>query len=337
MLRRQFLFNTAAAGAGMASALPLAASCARAAPPERVNIVLTSATTNLVLTALMEQTGYLAKLGIEPNFLTVADGNKVVAALVSGAADICPEAGFAQVLAAIARGAPLKMIGGSAPKNFNAVFTANPKVRTLKDLEGKTVGVGALGTQLHQIMIALFRKYGVDAKKVTFANVGASVNVFKAVQAHVVDAGPCEVWVGQTTGGPGTRIVEHGATYESLPEYVNQAAFTSDRAIAQKRQALVKTLAAYSKLFRYITYGDAEQAFMAASAKALGPGQTALAKAQWQFYRQTKPFAPDLALGADRVKFMQDLNISTGTQTAAMPFEKFADMSLARDALKLAT
>ena len=41
-------------------------------------------------------------------------GNKVVAALLTGEADICPSAGFTQVLAAIARGAALKMVGGGA-------------------------------------------------------------------------------------------------------------------------------------------------------------------------------------------------------------------------------
>ena len=331
IIARRHLIQGAAATAAV-SALPGPSSAQGQAKLERVNIVLTSASTNLVLTALMEQLGYMRELGLDPNFVTVADGNKVVAALISGAADVCPQAGFTQVLAAIARDAPLKMIGGSAIKNFNTVFTRNPNIRTLKDLEGKTVGVGALGTQLHQLMIALFRKYGVDSTKVRFANVGAGVNVFKAVQAGVVDAGPAEIWLGN---GANVHIVEHGATFDSMPEFVNQAAFTSSRALAEKRPLIVKTMAAYARLFRFVQEGNAESAFMIAAAKAFGPNESELAKAQWQFYRAKKPFAEDLGLGPDRVKFMQELNVATGTQKVIVPYAQVADPTVARDALKL--
>jgi ABC-type nitrate/sulfonate/bicarbonate transport system substrate-binding protein len=303
----------------------------RSAGPDPVTIVSTSGTTNLVLTALLRQQGYLQALGIEPTFINVADGNKVAAALISGDVDICPLAGFTQVLAAITRGAPLKIVAGGADKNFNAVFSGNPRLRTLKDLEGHSVGVGALGTQLHQTMVALFRKYGVDGSKVTFANIGASVDVFRAVQARVVDAGPAEVWL---QGKSGLHILEHGKTFESLPEFVNQVAFTSDRAIARKRDALVRTLAAYARLYRFIMSGDSEAAFIDAGASALGPNSPELTRAQWEFYRQIQPFAGNLSLHEDRVRYMQELNVTTGTQKNVASFERVADMSLARDALK---
>ena len=103
MLRREFVSKGAAA-----VALPALASCRAAAPPlARVNIVATSGTTQLVLSALLKQQGYFRELGIVPTFVNVADGNKVVAALVSGAADICPTSGFTQVLAAIEKGAEI--------------------------------------------------------------------------------------------------------------------------------------------------------------------------------------------------------------------------------------
>jgi ABC-type nitrate/sulfonate/bicarbonate transport system substrate-binding protein len=332
MLRRQFLHRglTAATGA----ILETARGPARSAGLEPVKIVSTSGTTNLVLTALLRRQGYLQASGIDPTFINVADGSKVVAALISGDVDICPLAGFTQVLAAITKGAPLKIVAGGADRNFNAIFSGNPQVRTLKDLEGHSVGVGALGTQLHQTMIALFRKYGVDSSKVTFANIGASVDVFKAVQAHIVDAGPAEVWLQSNSG---LHIVEHGKTFESLPEFVNQAAFTSDRAIAGKRDVLVRTLAAYARLYRFIMSGDSQAAFIAASASGLGRNDPDFARAQWTFYRQIQPFAGNLLLTEDRVRFMQELNVTTGTQKEVVPFNRVADMSLARDALRRLT
>jgi ABC-type nitrate/sulfonate/bicarbonate transport system substrate-binding protein len=332
MLRRDFLINgIAASGAGGLASSALRAA-AGAAPLRPINIVGTSGTTTLVMSALLNRMGYLTELGVAPNFINVGDGTKVVAALVTGAADICPQAGFTQVLAAIEKGAPLKIVAGSADKNFNAVFSNNPAVKTLKDLEGRSVGVGSLGTQLHQMMIALFRRYGVDSSRVRFANVGASVDVFKAVTARVVDAGPSEVWLQH---GSTLHIVENGKTFEALPQYVNQASFASDRAIAQKRDLIVRTLAAYARLYRFIMSGDSEAAFIAASAAALGKNDPEAARAQWQFYRDIKPFAPNLSLDEDRLKYMQELNMITGTQKTLMPYNKVADMSMAREALML--
>ena len=329
MRRRDFLLSGLAAGA-----VPLAARAATrsAGAPLRVNIVGTSGLTSLVNTALINRTGFLAEFGLAATMINVADGSKVVAALISGDADVCAQAGFTQVLAAIDRGAPLKLIGGATDKSFIAVFSANPDVRSLKDLEGRSVAVGALGSQLHQFMIALFRKYGIDAAKVKFANVGASVDVLRAVQSGVVDAGPAEVWL-QRVGG--LHILEHGNTYESLTEYVSQAAFASDGAIARKRELLVRTLAAYAKLYRFIMSGDSEAAFIAAYAEGLGRNDPDAARAQWRFYREVQPFAATLALDEGRLRYMQELNVVTGTQRAVMPYPKVADLSVARDALKL--
>jgi len=330
MLRRELLFKGIAAGAAT-FALPRIASAAT--KPERINIVCTQGTTQLMLSAVINRMGYFSQFGLAPNIVNVADGSKVVAALVSGDMDICPTSGFTQVLAAIEKGLPLKVIGGGAVKNFNALFSGNPAVKTLKDLEGRTVGVGALGSQLHQIMLALFRKYGVNSSKVTFVNVGASTDVFRAVAAHTVDAGPAEIWLQHYA--PGLHIVEHGKTFESLPEFINQAAFVSERAIAQKRDLIVKTLAAYAKAYRFIMSGDSQADFIAASVTALGKNDPEAAKIQWTFWRQIQPFAADLLLKEDQVKFMQDLNVATGAQKSVLPFGKVADMSLARDALKL--
>jgi ABC-type nitrate/sulfonate/bicarbonate transport system substrate-binding protein len=330
MLRRELLTGLAAGTSALCYAGRNNAQSNSVAPV--INIVSTAGTTNMVIAALIERMGYLTRLGVKADFITVADGSKVVAALVSGAADICPTSGFTQVLAAIEKGARLKILGGGAIKNFNALFSANPLVLRLKDLEGRAVGIGALGSQLHQTMIALFRKHGVDAAKVRFANVGASVDVFRAVLARVVDAGCAEVWL---QGDTGLHIVEHGKTFESLPEFVNQAAFTSERAIAGKRTQVVKTLAAYAQCYRYIMSGDSAVDFMAASVRALGKNSAAAARAQWQFYRDIQPFAADLALPEDRLSYMQGLNIDTGTQQQRLPYAQVMDLSLAREALRL--
>ena len=300
----------------------------------KVNIICTAGTTQLLLTALIERMGYFKDFGLDPTVINVSDGTKIVAALISGQADVCPTSGFTQVLAAIEKGAPLKIVAGGAIKNFSALFSANPQIKTLKDPEGRTVGIGALGAQLHQSMIALFRKYGVDSNKIRFVNVGASTDVFKAVSARVIDAGASEVWL-QSKGPPGLHIVEHGKLFESIPEFVNQAAFVSQRGIAQKRDLIVRTLAAYAKAYRFIMSGDSEADFVAAGVSVLGQNAADEVRTQWRFWREIQPFAADLLLAENRIRYMQELNLTTGSQKALIPYARLADMSLARDALRL--
>jgi len=57
--------------------------------------------------------------------------------------------------------------------------------------------------------------------------------------------------------------------------------------------------------------------------------------AQWNFFREHKSFAVDLLLSEERVRYMQELNISLGVQTRLLPYSQVTDMSLARDALTL--
>ena len=90
VLRREFLLKGMTAGAAAGISVPALAAAPRAAAPERVNIVATAGTTQLVLSALMTRMGYFTEFGLAPNYINVADGNKVVAALISGAMDICP-------------------------------------------------------------------------------------------------------------------------------------------------------------------------------------------------------------------------------------------------------
>src|SRR5215471_11312342 len=134
------------------------------AKPTLRPVRIASAQGNQVVTMqeLVKSQGYLEEFGIAPEILTVGDGTKLIAALLSGGSDICVFAGFNQTLAAIEKGARMKIIAGASITGQQAVFSAKPEIKSVHDLVGKTIGVGAVGAQLHQVMIALLRKKGVD-------------------------------------------------------------------------------------------------------------------------------------------------------------------------------
>src|SRR5258706_9246296 len=191
--RGALLLGAAALATGACTRQQRGSRLAGATDPDSVKIVNTAGSFAATVQQLMKDRRYLEDIGLRPTFLSVADGSKVIGALISGDADICTASGFSQVLPAIERGGKLKVVAGSELLLLHLIYSWRPEIKTLKDLEGRTIGTGPVGALLHSIVIALLRKNHVDPAKVTFVNIGSSADVFRAVVARIVDAGPAEL------------------------------------------------------------------------------------------------------------------------------------------------
>jgi ABC-type nitrate/sulfonate/bicarbonate transport system substrate-binding protein len=255
-------------------------------------------------------------------------------ALVSGQMDICPMSGFGQVFAAVEKGAKLKILAGGAILPLQGLMSAKPNIKSVEDLVGKTVGTSSPGSLNNQLTVATMKKYGVDISKVNFVNIGSATDIFRAIAAGTVDAGSTEVWM---DGRDGIHILDHARFWIDLPEYTYQAGFTAQSTIDSKRDVLVRTLAAYAKLYRFIQDPGSADAFVAAYASGMGKDDRAAAMQQWNFYQKYKPFDVDLVLSPQQLDYMQDRNLESGVQTKRVSFDDVADMSIARDAIKLIT
>jgi NitT/TauT family transport system substrate-binding protein len=299
-----------------------------------VNIVNTASNTTFALQELLKQQGYLREFGLEATTLNVGDGVKLLSALLSGASDICLLSGFGQIFPAIDKGGRFKLIAGGGILPAHAVYSRNDAVKTLKDLEGKYVGCGAPGALLHQFMVAALRKHDVDLKKVQFVNIGSSADVFRAIAAGKVDAGPSMIDASAEMHKYNVHIVAE--LWKEIPEFSWQGSYTTDAAIDKKRDELVRTLAAYAKLYRFISGPDSREPFIRAYMTAIKQADPAQAEIQWRFAQDNKgAYSVDLVMSEERIRYMQQLNVDTGVQKTILPFDKVADMSLARDALKL--
>ena len=174
-----------------AAALLAASGCGRQPirSTDLVHIATAAGSFNLTMSALLRQQKFLESFDLNPDMLAIADGAKILGGIYSGSIDVSPLSGFGQVFPAIEHGADLKIINASTLTPMLALFSAKPNVQSLKDLEGKVVGVGALGSLVHQLTVTLLRKYSVDVSAVRFVNIGSNTDVFKGVMAGTVDAG----------------------------------------------------------------------------------------------------------------------------------------------------
>jgi NitT/TauT family transport system substrate-binding protein len=103
--------------------------------------------------------------------------------------------GLADIMPAIARGAPLVILPGFGTTiepdlrtATNVIVAKDPSIRSLKDLKGKTVALNALGSA-HQLYITLeMRRAGLDPNSVKFVQIPLP-NIPAAIDKGQVDAG----------------------------------------------------------------------------------------------------------------------------------------------------
>jgi ABC-type nitrate/sulfonate/bicarbonate transport system substrate-binding protein len=335
--RRDFLRGAAALAAGGMAAASLGAMPALAEAPapgtlRPISIVNAAGTTFNATRELITRLGYLKEFGVEPEFTAISDSVKIVASIVSGQMDLCMGVGFGPIIPAVEKGARVKVLAGAWMLAPNTLFTSRPGIRTLDDLAGKTVGTGAVGAVLHLLMVAALQKHGIDPARVNFVNVGSTGDIFKAVAAGTIDAGVVNVDAYEQKD----RYKLHPVVdfWTELPEFPFQASFASDAAIKAKRDTIVRTLAAYARLYRFMAAPDSRDAYVSAYVAGNGGGAEAAAK-QWQFIQDSQCYAVDLLIPDAKVRYMQELNVEMKVQRAIVPNAMVADMSLAQEALKL--
>lgn len=302
---------------------------------ERIHIVDAGGPHEQVTVELMRRERLFERVGVEASKTYVTNGAEAVELLCAGRADVAMQVGFGPALCAIEQGAPLRVIAGSNLLTVHAVYSNKPEIRRLQDLPGRAVGVGKLGALTHQLIFAALLKHDVDPHSVRFVSIGSSATIFRALLAGEVDAGFGETDVFGRQAQYGVHALENGVLWRELPEFPNQASFATQAAIREKRDALVRALAAHALLYRFLHSPASWRAYADAWAAALPAAHPAECEAQWAFYQCYEPFAVDLQLPEAQLAYMQDLNVKMKLQRRIAPVDAVADMSLALDALRL--
>ena len=142
------------------------AEAAPSAGTSPIHIANASGGLNQTLSALMRRMRFFESFGLDPTILNVADGSKMVGAVLNGSVDASLMSGFGQIFPAIEHGASLKIVGGGTLTPTIALFTGQSDINSLKDLEGRTVGTGSIGALIYQLVVTLLKKYDVDISKV---------------------------------------------------------------------------------------------------------------------------------------------------------------------------
>lgn len=133
--------------------------------------------------------GFFEEEGLSVELIYTRGGNAAMQAMVGGAVDYAATS-FDVALQAFANGADIRRFAttGRLPLFALAVAPGEADViATLKDLEGRTVGVSALGNADHTMLLYLLAEAGADAQSIDFAVLGP--NLFEALRRGQIAAG----------------------------------------------------------------------------------------------------------------------------------------------------
>lgn len=133
--------------------------------------------------------GHFADEGLDVRLVYTRGGNVAMQALIGGSVDYAGTS-FDVALQAYARGAKIARFASTGRLPLFALASAPKRakeIRSLKDLENRSVGVSGLGNADHTLVLYLMRRAGAEPNRVRFATLGA--NLLDALRLGQVDAG----------------------------------------------------------------------------------------------------------------------------------------------------
>src|SRR5215470_15128299 len=184
---RRALFKGAAL---VTSVIPAARSTSAAAQGQQIKLAYCSQLLCGVPYEVARSAGHFAKHGLNAQLVYTRGGNAAVQALVGSAVDYAATSLDVAIQAYANVGADIRRFAVTGRLSLFAVVTAPrtaSQIRSIRDLEGRTVAVSALGNADHALTLYLLKQAGADARKVQFATMG--VNLLEALRQGQVDVG----------------------------------------------------------------------------------------------------------------------------------------------------
>lgn len=156
---------------------------------QRIRLAFCSQLLCVVPYEFTRASGLFEAEGLDVELVYTRGGNAAMQALVGGAVEYAATS-FDVALLAFHNGAKIRRFATTGRLPLFALATSPENADTLTgiaQLEGKTVGVSALGNADHVLLLYLLQAAGADADRVQFATLG--VNLFDALRLGQVDAG----------------------------------------------------------------------------------------------------------------------------------------------------
>ena len=280
--------------------------------------------------AMVDKGGFGAKHGLKIELLQIKAGATLMKALVAGEIDSV-DMGAAESIVAGARGTGVKIVGCTWP-GVPQVVLAKAEIKTLADLKGKNIAISSPGSLPDLLMRGILDSANIPATDVQFATQGADIDRYKSLVAGIVDAAVVSNEF-EAIMPENIKVLAKGGT--AVPKFVRLCVATSSKVLAERRDDLVRFVAAEMDAYKYAATHRDENIKVARELTNAKPDDKRAEFIIDQAIRD-KQIDPTLAIPADRIDWMQDLFVKAGVIPKTVPTASLIDNSVHDDAAKLA-
>jgi ABC-type nitrate/sulfonate/bicarbonate transport system substrate-binding protein len=212
---------------------------------DKVRISFSSVSDSYLYGAIAVKRGFFREEGLNAELIRMG-GGVAVTALANGDTDYTLM--FSQVIQAAMSGLPLKVLA-SFTDNSTGLLVSKPGLRTLKDMQGKSIAISSFGAGAHVTADLMLRSAGIGPDDIKFIALGPEPPRFAALENGVVDAAILNPSTAFKAEKLGFRIIARAYELFTFP-YAGLAA--TDKRIREKPEEIKKVIKALVKGTRYI-------------------------------------------------------------------------------------
>jgi NitT/TauT family transport system substrate-binding protein len=202
-----------------------------------------------------KRAGIFARHGLGLDLLYTNGGGETMQAVISGSVDIGISAGTAGVLAAFAKGAPLRILlaGTTGASDLYWYVPAASPIKSFADLNGKSVGYSTAGASTHLTLLALLKHFNVAARPVP---AGAAALTMTQAMSGQLDVGWASPPFGLDALDDGRiRLIARGSDAPSTRDETVRVHIVNASVLTQRRDAIARFVAAYRETYDWL-YDD---------------------------------------------------------------------------------
>jgi ABC-type nitrate/sulfonate/bicarbonate transport system substrate-binding protein len=280
---------------GMAS---LSSPARSEAKPDRLKIAVGGrGIGETFVTEVGYKAGMFKKHNLELDIFYTDGGGETQQAVISNSAQIGVASGFLGAIGVFAKGAPVRIIGGSYTGGSQVFFyvpAASP-IKSPQDLDGKTVAYSNNGSSTHAGVLALQKHFKINFKPTPTGNAAATMTATMSGQVDVGWAG-APFGVAELDAGK-TRLIMKSSDAPDFDKQTNRVIIANANELSARRDVITRFMRGYRDSLAWIYSTPEGLAAYAAFAKL--PEATAK--------RALREFLPLSAVNPDRISGIDEV------------------------------
>jgi len=191
--------------------------------------------------------GYFKEAGLDIEILYTEGGASTLTPVIAGSIDIAMTNGILGVVAAYAKGMPVRIISAEATGAADAFWYARPEsgIKGLADTNGKTVAFSSPGSSTNLILLQLVNQAKATPKLVP---TGGAPGTLTQVMSGQIDVGwSVPPFVLQQLADGKLVIIARGSDVAALAQQTIRVNVANVNALRDKRDALVRFVKVLSR------------------------------------------------------------------------------------------